>query len=320
MEDPSASTRGVVVFFVAAVAGMAFIVLAKLGSLSQLGVTAVPVAILLAYAYALFRWRRLTLRDDQSGDNLYYLGFLYTLTSVAVSLYQFSLGEHAQEQIITNFGIAIATTIVGLALRVMFNQMRQDPAEVERVARIELAEASRRLRREIDLVVMELNVFRRTTQQSLTDNQRSVQDGLAETLKDAARSFVDLSKTMRSEFSESIGVLAKASASLSETTEDADDALADFGERLASLKTSDLLLEQLAPSVSKAEVLIEEVRQAHTGQAERLNAVITAIDSAASSMQQSARVMADLMEKRVLDFRQPRWKRAFDWLAGRAED
>ena len=41
---------------------MAFIVLAKLSSLSQAEVTAVPIAILLAYALVLFRWRRLILR------------------------------------------------------------------------------------------------------------------------------------------------------------------------------------------------------------------------------------------------------------------
>src|SRR5436190_122066 len=142
----------------AAVFGMAFIVFAKLSALGQVEVTAIPIGILLAYAYVVFRWRQLMLRDDQSGDNLYYLGFLYTLTSIAVSLYQFSLAESAQEQIITNFGIAIATTIVGLALRVMFNQMRQDPPEVERVSRLELADASRRLRRELDAVVLEPNV------------------------------------------------------------------------------------------------------------------------------------------------------------------
>jgi hypothetical protein len=63
--------------------------------------------------------------------NLYYIGFLYTLTSLGVSLWQFSSTEGA-ETIVTNFGVAIASTIFGVALRVLFNQMRQDPVEVER--------------------------------------------------------------------------------------------------------------------------------------------------------------------------------------------
>ena len=66
--------------------------------------------------YAVLLGARLfRLRDDQSGDNLYYMGFLFTLTSLAVSLYQFSAAGSA-EQIVQNFGIAIASTIAGITL------------------------------------------------------------------------------------------------------------------------------------------------------------------------------------------------------------
>jgi len=43
--------------------------------------------------YALLIWlaaRACGLRDDQAGDNLYYMGFLFTLTSLGVSAYQFN--------------------------------------------------------------------------------------------------------------------------------------------------------------------------------------------------------------------------------------
>src|SRR3954453_13524453 len=232
IEDRRGSSRGIVAFFAAAALGMAFIVLAKAGGFSQLAVTAVPIGILLLYSFALFRWRRLTLRDDQAGDSLYYLGFLYTLTSIAVSLYQFSLSESGQEQIITNFGIAIATTIVGLALLVMFSQMRQDPAEVERVSRLELADASRRLRREIDSVVMEMNVFQRTVQQSLADHQRTLQDRVAESLKDSAVSFAEISKTVREEFGDSADEFAKGAETFSTSAAAADKAIDSFTERI----------------------------------------------------------------------------------------
>ena len=112
--------------------------------------------------------RLFRLRDDQSGDNLYYMGFLFTLTSLAVSLYQFSAAGSA-EQIVQNFGIAIASTIAGITLRIFFNQMRRDPVEVEATARLELAEASRRVKRELESAILEFGYFRRMTQQSVTD-------------------------------------------------------------------------------------------------------------------------------------------------------
>ena len=134
-------------FFAVVFLGCGYIVFSKTHEFAAFYVTSVPVLIMIAYAAALGLARLFRLRDDQSGDNLYYMGFLFTLTSLAVSLYQFSASGSA-EQIVQNFGIAIASTIAGIALRIFFNQMRRDPVEVEHVARLELAEASRKVKRE----------------------------------------------------------------------------------------------------------------------------------------------------------------------------
>src|ERR1700736_194378 len=149
-------------------AGCAYIVLAKLKGVDQFFVTFVPVAIMLTYALAIYLARSLRLRDDQSGDNLYYMGFLFTLTSLGVSLYQFS-ATRAAEEIVQNFGIAIGSTIAGIGLRVIFNQMRRDPVEVEHMMRLELAEAARRVRRELDSTVVEFGYHRRSAQQAAAD-------------------------------------------------------------------------------------------------------------------------------------------------------
>src|SRR5258708_6900042 len=139
---PPGLLSGFVFFFVVAT-GAAYIVFAKMEGFSALQVTLVPVGVMIGYALLLGVARLFRLRDDQSGDNLYYMGFLFTLTSLAVSLYQFS-DVGSAEQIVQNFGIAIATTIAGITLRIFFNQMRRDPAEVEHPSRLELAEASRK--------------------------------------------------------------------------------------------------------------------------------------------------------------------------------
>src|SRR5258708_10818374 len=120
---------------------------------------------MLAYALLITLARSIRLRDDQSGDNLYYMGFLFTLTSLGVSLYQFS-ATRAAEEIVQNFGIAIGSTIAGIGLRVIFNQMRRDPIEVERTMRLELAAAARPVRREIDSSVIEFGYHRPSAQQT----------------------------------------------------------------------------------------------------------------------------------------------------------
>jgi len=169
-EAERASSGGNVVVFMAFVtAGCIYILTAKLEGVEPFYVTFVPVGTMIAYALLINLARGLRLRDDQSGDNIYYMGFLFTLTSLGVSLYQFS-ASRAAEEIVQNFGIAIGSTIAGIGLRVIFNQMRRDPIEVEQRMRLELAEAARRVRRELDSSVVEFAYFRRNAQQAAADS------------------------------------------------------------------------------------------------------------------------------------------------------
>ena len=135
-------------FFIPIIVGVVGICFFKYYLFSQYWTTIYPVVIMLLYTAFLIYSRRGQLREDQSGDNLYYLGFLYTLTSLSFALYQFG-GEGGTKEIIGSFGIALATTIVGLTLRVVFNQMRHDPVETEIEARLELANAATRLRTDL---------------------------------------------------------------------------------------------------------------------------------------------------------------------------
>ena len=176
---------GGLVFFTVVAAGCGYIVFAKLHGFTATQATLVPVAVMVGYALLLGLARLFRLRDDQSGDNLYYMGFLFTLTSLGVSLYQYS-SEGSAEQIVQNFGIAIASTIAGIALRIFFNQMRRDPVEVEQTARLELADASRKVKRELESTVLEFAYFRRATQQSIEDSLTEVK----ELLKEAKNNFV----------------------------------------------------------------------------------------------------------------------------------
>jgi hypothetical protein len=172
---PPGLINGLLFFGVVAV-GVGYIVISKLNDFSAVAVTAVPVLVMIGYA-VLLAARPFRLRDDQSGDNLYYMGFLFTLTSLAVSLYQFSAAGSA-EQIVQNFGIAIASTIAGITMRIFFNQMRRDPIEVEASARLELAEASRRVKRELESTILEFGYFRRMTQQSASDAVDEVRESI----------------------------------------------------------------------------------------------------------------------------------------------
>jgi len=194
-DDGSYSSEiSAIAFTLFVVAGSAYIILAKLGGVRQIYVTFVPVAIMIGYAWLIWFARNLRLRDDQAGDNLYYMGFLFTLTSLGVSLYQFNAAR-AAEDIVQNFGIAIGSTISGIALRVIFNQMRRDPVEIERQMRLELAEAARRVRREMDSTVVEFGYARRSAHQAAEDSFRLVAEKFDEIAVKLLSSSAEVART-----------------------------------------------------------------------------------------------------------------------------
>ena len=111
-------------------------------------------------------------RFDAAGDQVYYLGFLYTLASLAASLVQVgrSLGNDPDviRGVLTGFGVAISSTILGMALRVWLGGGEEsDPEAAGASARADLADAGRRLRAELDYTVAEFEEFRTRVREQL---------------------------------------------------------------------------------------------------------------------------------------------------------
>ena len=243
-------------FFAVVVIGSAYIIASKLNHFGAFAVTAVPVLIMIAYALVLSLVRLFHLRDDQSGDNLYYMGFLFTLTSLAVSLYQFSVAGSA-EQIVQNFGIAIASTIAGIALRILFNQMRRDPIEVEATARLELAEASRRVKRELESAILEFNYFRRMTRQSVSDALDDMKEDIGaagKPLEEASRKSGETLDNLNERMVRSLEAvseqLVQEGELLSRSAAHIVEAVDAVVTRLGSLESPDRMVEsKLAPLI-----------------------------------------------------------------------
>lgn len=148
--------------------GCAFIALTKSYGVSPTVSVTVPIAIMVGYFIVSWYVGKLRVHDEQTGDNLYYMGFLFTLSSLGASLYQFGT-DASTDEIVRNFGIAVTSTITGIALRIFYNQVRRDPADVERAARHELVDMTRRVRTEMESVAREFADFRRVCNQMLEE-------------------------------------------------------------------------------------------------------------------------------------------------------
>ncbi len=222
-------------FAATTIGGMVFIWTAKLYGWSLSTVTIVPLVLMAIYFAASLAFAGFRLQNEQAGDNLYYMGFLFTLSSLGVSLYLFA-GETSIDTIVRNFGIAVTSTIAGITLRILFNQMRRDPMDIERSVRHELSEMTRRVRAELDSSAREFSNYRRVSNQMLAE-------GFEEITRQAERNGEEIRKMMEALSREAVKPIQDAAEKLTSIIEShnrvmndrSDDAAARLTETTAKL-------------------------------------------------------------------------------------
>jgi chromosome segregation ATPase len=254
--------------------GATWILVTKFVGFPQLLITAVTIGIMVFYAVIIWKAPRMSLREDQAGDNLYYLGLLLTLISLGYALFVFDVTAGTQ-QIVQSFGLALATTIAGLALRVWFNQMRQNIIQVEKEVRFALTEAANRLRAELDQTVVALNDFSRTTVQSTADGIAEIRERIETALEKSAETLTsshsDVSDRLKTAFERLEGhsdKFQKSAADMASSVEEHTVALQNISSGATVLdKNIDALVKASTTAEHGLNALIkrtQEMQAAHT--------------------------------------------------------
>lgn len=306
------------------VVGCAYIVFSKMQGLPIFLVTLVPIAIMLVYAGLSLFARFIRMRDDQTGDNLYYMGFLFTLTSLGVALFNFT-SDGGADTIVKNFGIAITSTIAGIALRVFFSQMRRDPVEVERASRLELSQASRKVRAELDTIVIEMNHFRRSAQQSAQQGFDEIASILVAGLKDYAseakapielasensgRAIERLSRTISDSLGATVQRMTDQGERLASACREVCATLEGFAERVRETQTPDQIMEiKLQPVVDHMRHVVSEMErrdEAFAKQVLDILSVLQRVSAAQGSTQEAHELLlrrqAELLSQQQQSF------------------
>src|SRR5690606_24981634 len=104
---------------------------------------------------------------------------VYTLASLSHAIFTFN-PDDAAGTIVQGFGVALATTILGLVLRVFFNQGRPELENIEQQVRLEFMQATAELKSELAAVVQNLNDTSRQLQQSLREIHSSAEATIKE--------------------------------------------------------------------------------------------------------------------------------------------
>ena len=211
----------------------------------------VSLAALLMISYGVFVTKvpATRLRMDVAADNLYYLGFLYTLASLAGAL-----AVDDPSKILNNFGVAITSTLIGIAARVSLSQLRVDPHDVEAASRLELADAASRIRAELDATVFQLSTFRTMNLQVMAEGYEEVRNHVDNT---ATEMFSSINKLIE----KSEGPLQMLAAQATNANEQAIVSIEALTETSKGIAKAN---QKMVPQVDKATKALRELAEYYT--------------------------------------------------------
>lgn len=228
-------------FAIVAIFGFAMIMVLKLYGYSATNVSAFAVVMMLGYGVIAYRIPAVHIRLDRLGDNFYYLGFIYTLASLSAALVQLQRGADTN-QIIGSFGIALVSTIVGVAGRVIFAQMRTELDDAEEQVRRDFLEKTEALKGQLMASVNEFETFRTSMRQAADEDMKitvaaakSQIEQMGNVAKHAAGQISDAFAANRSHaqsVGEDIRHITQATKQLVERLEEADLPTEQINERL----------------------------------------------------------------------------------------
>jgi phage shock protein A len=130
----------------------------------------IPILLMGLYVHLVWKTERFRIREDRAADNIYYLGFLYTVTTLMVSLVRYQISDNPDvNSIIGDLGLGLITTVVGLLGRIFFGQLRIDPEEIEERSRADLSTAVEESRKQINNMAEEVSRVQSQAVQMMND-------------------------------------------------------------------------------------------------------------------------------------------------------
>jgi hypothetical protein len=257
---------------------------------------AVLIAVLVIFLYGYYIYftkDRASVTVDRASDNAYYLGLLFTLFSLAYSLVKL-VGFNIDDEksignvigLLPDFGLALASTIAGILVRVLLQLIRNDPMDVENDAREKLGDTMTSLRSSISEIVNNLTALSDATKVSLgelnitvtqalkesadknTETVKSVTDditGLSSELKNQSGTMVNFTNEMAIEFKEVLSGLrqqfqetSNAPTQLNDKVMEIANSLKNVSESLeVSVKTQLELSKQMQESTESLRKTVE---------------------------------------------------------------
>ena len=184
----------------------------------------VPLGLMSTYIILGLKRHDRDVTDERFADTCYYLGFIFTITSIIFSLFDLpNIGSRIQD-IAVRFGAAMVSTVLGLSVRVYLVSFKRDVADAIKDAEDAVIDASHKFREQLVIAFEKLRDFQSEVDVASKATVERVNMQLEALSKNHAEKltgfFEDLTTRNQAAFTEALAEVRNASVRLANSVDD----------------------------------------------------------------------------------------------------
>ena len=218
---------------------------------------ALPLGVMAYYIYSVRQEEAETLSVEQKADSVYYMGFIFTLVAMTASLIALANSDDLRfNTIVANFGLALATTILGLAIRIIWLQINSQALEdADAILRDKLIKMSNALYANNERIVSAMT--------ALSSQMEDVTEPMKENYKKLAKSF-DISDQVNKKLVDlniNLEIASDNVQDLAEQIETLNPEFKDLNENAKeAIEIPSFIVNELSQLKGEASALLKEVK------------------------------------------------------------
>jgi hypothetical protein len=266
---------------------------------------AVPLLIMGTYVWAGLRRRdKDEVSDEKFADSCYYLGFIFTISSIIVSLFDLPALQSGGklEDIAVRFAAAMVSTVIGLIVRVYLVSFRKDIGDITRAIEDDLIEAEKAFRTHLGSAVDKLREFNAAVDESARAVVSRLEISIEETAKANTAEFTRLFDGVGRQIGESS---QRSLQSLDASAADLRKSLQLYATSLVvTAKHHETKLNQFSENMTgKIDTFSYAIGSSLTGLTQKIDDFSLALNNNLKGMTFPAQLFADELKPTIMELR-----------------
>ena len=277
----------------------------------------IPMLAFGIYIYGGFNRVDRTLTDEKFADSCYYLGFIFTIVSIVISLFDLPNIGDSMSQISVRFGVAMVSTAVGLLVRVYLINFKIESNDAVTIIEDALIRASEKFTHQLGVATENYSRFEASVNTS-TNNivehigqriERMAEDysnRLDEHFKTSTESFAKLTKLALEDINKSALEVQSASSIIKTEVE---SIMKSFGEELdkyarnltlkleSTVLPNDFFTSKLSPSIDKIKLELDDYVGALKASTQNVSSISKGITEALSAMNRRSQGAVNALDR-----------------------